>query len=66
MSRPFPVDHMIEAQEIAALLKQGSDFVQRRMVNPKHPEYIPNAKIGRKRFVKISDLQAWIDKRITR
>lgn len=51
---------MIETKEVAALLKQGSLFVQRRM-NPTHPEYIPNVQIGRKRFVKIEDLQRWID-----
>lgn len=56
-------DDMIEAKEVAKLIKQGPDFVQRRMTIRTHPEFIPNVKIGRKRFVASNDLQAWVEKR---
>lgn len=57
------LDDMIEARDVGRLIQQGIDFVQRRMTIRTHPEFIPNVKIGRKRFVMKTDLEEWVKKR---
>lgn len=53
----------IDLQQVANTLEQGLDYVQRRTSNTTHPEYIPNFQVGRKRFVRVTDLEAWIEQR---
>lgn len=52
---------LIEAHALADALGVSLKFVQRRMADPKHPEFIPNIPVGRKRFVKETDVYAWLD-----
>lgn len=52
---------MLSATEVAKVLATGPLFVRRRLV-PTHPDHIPSIKVGKKRLVKIEDLQGWLER----
>ena len=52
---------LIEASSLASALGVSLKFIQRRMADPEHPQFIPNISVGRKRFVKEADLYVWLD-----
>jgi hypothetical protein len=58
----YTFNRMIDSRKVAEILGYGHDFVQRRM-NEKHPEHIPNMRIGRKRYVSPEDLEEWVKSR---
>ncbi len=61
----LPNQDFIEMHELARGFKCSIDYIQKRMSKPEHPEHIPSVKVGRKRYAKKVDVQAWVDSRRT-